>query len=75
MIDFRGGASERPSEGDRPRKEMKVLGERKRNRDVEPQRKEEELGRVVVVTIMNQVSFWRAHEMSHVAEWKTGYLI
>ena len=58
MIDFRGGASERPSEGDRPRKEMKVLGERKRNRDVEPQRKEEELG--MVVTIMNQVSFWRA---------------
>ena len=52
---------------------MKVLGERKRNRDVEPQRKEEELG--MVVTIMNLVSFWRAHEMFHVAEWKTGYLI
>ena len=48
MIDFRGGASERPSEGDRPRKEMKVLGERKRNRDVEPQRKEEEFGMVVM---------------------------
>ena len=52
---------------------MKVLEERKRNHDVEPQRKEEELGMVV----MNQASFWGAHGMRRcdVAEWKTGCLI
>ena len=37
---------------------MKVLEERKRNRDVEPQRKEEGLEMVV----MKQASFWGAHE-------------